>query len=82
MKNFGSPEHILNSIPRYFLVFIQKACNVPFDSYSENCGGPAISLHNTVSLVQWVNRLLPAQGVSGSRPGDEQAHTMEPGFSC
>ncbi len=25
----------------------------------EPCGGPAISLHHTISLVQWVNRLLP-----------------------
>ncbi len=27
------------------------------------CGGPAISLQYTVSLVQWVNRLLPIEGV-------------------
>ncbi len=38
------------------------------------CGGPAISLHYTVLLVQWVNRLLPVKGVSSSRPGDAWTH--------
>ncbi len=47
-----------------------------------NCGGPAITLQYTVSLVQWVNRLLPVWGVSGSRPGDAPILTMESGFSC
>ncbi len=40
----------------------------------EPCGGPAISHHYTVSLVQWVNYLLPIQGVSGLHPGDAQIH--------
>jgi hypothetical protein len=31
---------------------------------------PALPFHYTVSLVQWVNRLLPATGGSSSRPGD------------
>jgi hypothetical protein len=33
-------------------------------------GGPAISHHYTVSLVQWVNLLLPTEGVSSSHPGN------------
>ncbi len=35
----------------------------------ENCGDPAISLQNTVSLVQWVKRLLLSRG-----SGDAQTH--------
>ncbi len=38
------------------------------------CRGPAISLQYTVSLVQWVNHLLPVQAVSGSHPGDAKTH--------
>jgi hypothetical protein len=41
----------------------------------EPCGSPAISLQITVSLVQWVNRVLPNTGGSGSRPGG--AHTLQ-----
>ncbi len=33
-------------------------------------GGHATSFQYTVSLVQWVNCLPPAEGDSGSRPGD------------
>ncbi len=40
----------------------------------EPCGGPAISLQYTTSLVQWVNRLLPVSGLSGSHPRDGQTH--------
>jgi hypothetical protein len=41
----------------------------------------AIQLYRfTVSLVQWINRLLPAQRGSGSRPGDSLTLTMGP--SC
>ncbi len=43
------------------------------------CGGPAASIQSTVSLVQWVNHRLPAQGSSGSRPGDAPTMTMELG---
>jgi hypothetical protein len=46
------------------------------------CGGPAISHHNTVSLVQWVNCLLPIKGVCDSHPGDAPILIMELGFSC
>jgi hypothetical protein len=51
----------LNNIKRtYFLVTFnnsEKSClKVP------NCGGPAASLQYTVSLVHWVNCLLPAYG--------------------
>ncbi len=38
------------------------------------CGGPAILLQHTGSLVQWVNYLLPVQGVSSLHPGDAQNH--------
>jgi hypothetical protein len=45
------------------------------------CGGPAASLQYTVSLVNWVNRLLPTQGGSCSPLGD--APTLSgTGFSC
>ncbi len=30
------------------------------------CGGPAASLQYTVSLVHWVNRLIPAWGGGGA----------------
>jgi hypothetical protein len=51
---------------------------------SEPSGGPAASfqhivLLDPVSLVQWVNGLLPAQGDNASRPGDAPTLTMEPG---
>ncbi len=47
--------------------------------YTLKFGGPAASIQYTVSLVQWVNRMLPAQGSSGSRPGDAPTLTMELG---
>ncbi len=34
-----------------------------------DCGGPAASFQYTVSLVQWVNRSLPAQGAAVPVPG-------------
>ncbi len=39
-------------------------------SKRSDCGDPAISLHSyTVSLVQWVNPLLPVMRDPGSIPG-------------
>ncbi len=35
----------------------------------EPCGGPAATAQYTVSLVQWVNRLLPAKGQCFPTPG-------------
>ncbi len=37
------------------------------------------SHHYTLSMVQWVNLLLPAQAGSDSRLGDAPTLTMEPG---
>ncbi len=44
--------------------------------YYWSCGSSAISLKYTVSLVQWVNRSFPIQGVSGSCPGDAPTHNQ------
>jgi hypothetical protein len=33
------------------------------------CGAPAVSPHYRVSLVQWVNRLLPTKGAAVQVPG-------------
>ncbi len=38
-----------------------------------------MSLLYTVSLVQWVNPLLPVLGGSSSHPGDAHTLTIEPG---
>ncbi len=35
----------------------------------EPCGGPAVTIPYTVSLVQWIKRLLPDIGGSGCAPG-------------
>jgi hypothetical protein len=48
-------------------------------TYIYICWGPAASLQDTVSLVQWIYRLLPTQGGSGQRPGDASTPTIEPG---
>ncbi len=47
----------------------------------EPCGAPAISLHShTVSLVQWVNPLLPVMRNPCSIP--RGGTWVRPGFSC
>ncbi len=49
--------------------------------WGEPFGGIAISLQYTVSLVKWVNHLLPILGVSSLRLGDAQTHKGL-SFSC
>ncbi len=44
-----------------------------------NCWGHAATVQCTVSLVQWVNHLLPSHGGSGFSPGDAPTLTMELG---
>jgi hypothetical protein len=36
---------------------------------------PTVSLDNNVSLIQWVNRLLPAVGDNGLHPKGAPTHT-------
>ncbi len=57
-----------------FFSFVERSGRGWCNNFRKPCGGPASSFHNTVSVVQWVNRLLPVQGVSGSCSGDEQTH--------
>ncbi len=49
---------------------VHAACPCTKCMYRECYGGPAASLQYTESLVQWVNRLPPAQWGGNSCPGD------------
>ncbi len=56
------------------LVCVWAALNVGLDSF-----GLERLLRVGWELVQWTNRLLPATGGSGLRPGGA-THTLEPGL--
>ncbi len=48
----------------------------------EDYGGPAASLQDTVSMVQWVNRLFPAWGGRGLQPDPGDAPTLSMELGC
>ncbi len=71
----GGSDHGLHGfLLLCFAYFLSLICGFSPWNFLLYCGGAAISHHYTVSLVQWVNHLLPVQGVSSLRPGDAQHH--------
>jgi hypothetical protein len=43
----------------WYVPRVLQECSECWGTQIYTCGGPAISLQHTVSLVQWVNQLLP-----------------------
>jgi hypothetical protein len=48
----------------------------------EPCGDPVASLQYTVSLVQWVNHLLPAWGAGGVHPHLQWNQVLQLAMFC
>ncbi len=57
-----------------FLELPSVTSDYPLTGIVLDCGGSAISLHYTVSLVQWLNRLLPVWGQQFTSRGWTHSH--------
>ncbi len=66
---FSVPYHSLQILLLLATQWLVKSPQSSCRGGGEPCGVPVASLQYTVSLVQWVKRLLPAQGAAVCIPG-------------